>query len=207
MHRERPLHAARFPSHVTLSFDRLAGSLRKELVFKRLKAILQRPKTEGFQVVQFSVQHTHLHLVVEAKNKQTFSSGMRSLAIRAALSILKLLGRKKGKVVRDRYHRRDLFSATQVRRALRYVLLNGQRHGVTMQGCVDPCSSGGTFDGWSEVYVPGRDDPNAMSQPPPRATATPVKPWTRLLASDWRALGLLSTWEGMQWLPDRDVAS
>ncbi len=61
-----------------------------------------------------------MHLVVEAVHRKAFSSGMRSLGIRCGLRLDKLFGRKRGKVLRDRYHRRDLFSARQVRAVLRY---------------------------------------------------------------------------------------
>ncbi len=106
------------------------GSLRQERIFNTLREIFRYPNVPGFHVVQFSIQTDHVHLVVEASHRNTFSSGMRSLGIRAGLRLNKLFGRKRGKVVRYRYHRRDLFTALQVRRVLRYVLLNGHKHGV-----------------------------------------------------------------------------
>jgi REP element-mobilizing transposase RayT len=207
MHRIRPVHARRYPSHVTLSFVRSVGNLRRQLIFKTLRAIFARPNVEGFQVVHYSVQTDHIHLVVEAANRKAFSSGMRSLGIRAALRINALLGRKKGRVVRDRYHRRDLFSALQVRRVLRYVLLNGQKHEAVVKGQLDPCSSSGAFDGWLELFTvnergilhstgdPRRGLPTAAREAPSPA------PWTELLASGWRSEGLLSPWDGLRWSP------
>jgi REP element-mobilizing transposase RayT len=192
---------------VTVSFVRSLGSLRRERVFKKLREIFAYPNIKGFQVVQYSVQHDHVHLVVEARNKRTFSSGMRSLGIRAGLRLNKLFGQKTGKVIRDRYHRRDLFSATQVRRVLRYVLLNGQKHRSVRFGILDPCSSAGTFDGWLELFrLDEHDEPRSIgdprhSLPPDARAAAPVKPWTQLLESDWRELGLLSPFEGLRWRP------
>jgi REP element-mobilizing transposase RayT len=195
LHRTRPLHWSRHPSHVTVPFLRsVARGLRQERVFAVLRRIFRTPKIEGFQVVHYSVQDDHVHLVVEAVDGDAFSSGMRSLCIRAALRLNALFGRK-GKVLRDRYHRRDLFSARQVRDVLRYVLLNGVRHQVLAPGELDPFSSAFSFDGWHEVD-PARQRPRAIGDP-----RRAVMPWTRLLASEWRALGPISPYEAVRFAP------
>ena len=195
LHRTRPLHLPRHPSHVTVTFRRTAaGSLREERIFNVLRRVFLEPKIEGFQVVHHSVQKDHVHLVVEAVDRRAFSSGMRSLEIRAARRINALFGRRQGRVIRDRYHRRDLFSAKQVRRALRYVLLNGAKHGVVGPGQIDRYSSGPWFDGWDAADL-GRWRPPAIGHPAAR------RPWTRLLALDWRALGPISPYEAIRWAP------
>ena len=51
---------------------------------KLVRGILEDPRIEGFRVVHFSIQHDHLHLIVEAEDKPTLSSGVRSLVIRFA---------------------------------------------------------------------------------------------------------------------------
>ena len=130
---------------------------------------------------------------------------MRSLGIRCALRLNALFGRKRGKVVRDRYHRRDLFTARQVRAVLRYVLLNGHKHDVVREGMVDPFSSARSFDGCLVLYE--LDDelrPRATGDPmlalPLEARgARPVRPWSKLLGEEWRELGLISPWEGLKW--------
>jgi len=63
-----------------------------------------------------------------------------------------LLGRR-GKLFAQRYHARALRTPTEVRSAVRYVLLNGRHHGaergaVMARGWVDPYSSALWFDGW-----------------------------------------------------------
>ena len=50
-----------------------------------------------------SIQHNHLHFLIEADDKKAFSHGMRSLAITAALAINDVCGRS-GKVFAYRYH-------------------------------------------------------------------------------------------------------
>ena len=205
MHRRRPAHALRYPSHVTLTFEHGLGSLRQQRIFEMLREIFRRPKIAGFQVCQFSIQTDHVHLVVEATNRKTFSSGMRSLSIRCGLRLNRLFDRRRGKVVRDRYHRRDLFTARQVRSVLRYVLLNGHKHGTVAEGMLDPFSSASSFDGWLVLYALDEDlQPRATGDPllalsPEARRARPVRPWSKLLAEDWRELGLISPWEGLKW--------
>ena len=205
MHRRRPPHALRYPSHVTITFVHGLGNLRRQQVFNTLRNIFRKPNVAGFHVCQFSVQTNHVHLVVEAVHRKAFSSGMRSLSIRCGLRLNGLFGRKRGKVIRDRYHRRDLFSPRQVRSVLRYVLLNGHKHGVVEEGMVDPFSSGSSFDGWLVLYAldenlqPRATGDPAIALPPQARRARPVAPWTKLLAEDWREHGLISPWEGLKW--------
>ena len=205
MHRRRPPHALRYPSHVTLTFVSGLGSLRQQLIFETLREIFRYPNVAGFHVCHFSIQTDHVHLVVEAIHRKAFSSGMRSLGIRCGLRLNKLFGRKRGKVVRDRYHRRDLFTPVQVRNVLRYVLLNGHKHGVVAEGMLDPFSSASSFDGWLVLYSLDDDlQPRATGDPaiarsPAVRGANAVTPWTKLLATDWRELGLITPWEGLKW--------
>ena len=205
MHRRRPPHALRYPAHVTVTFERGLGSLRQERIFDTLRQIFRYPNVPGFHVCHFSIQTDHVHLVVEAVHRKAFSSGMRSLGIRCGLRLNKLFGRKRGKVVRDRYHRRDLFSARQVRAVLRYVLLNGHKHDVVGEGMLDPFSSARSFDGWLVLYAldeklqPRATGDPILALPPGARGGKPVTPWTKLLAEDWRELGLISPWEGLKW--------
>ena len=203
MHRTRPEHARKYPAHVTVPvIPSVARSLRQERVFKTLKAIFLAPKIAGFQVVHHSVQDDHIHLVVEAVDRAAFSSGMRSLTIRLALRLNRIFGRKAGQVVRDRYHRRDLFNGRQVRRVLVYVLLNGSKHRRVPLGQLDPFSSASTFDGWREQEDAA--SPLILQQargPTPSARKpSPIRAWTRLLTTGWRDHGLISPYEATRWL-------
>jgi REP element-mobilizing transposase RayT len=59
-------------------------------------------KAFGGRLCHFSVQRDHLHLVVEAANREALSRALQALAIRIARAINRVLGRK-GKVFADRY--------------------------------------------------------------------------------------------------------
>jgi REP element-mobilizing transposase RayT len=43
---------------------------------------IRQASSARFRIVQFSVQHDHVHLLVEASEKRALSSGARGLAIR-----------------------------------------------------------------------------------------------------------------------------
>jgi putative transposase len=66
-------------------------------------------------------------MIVEARDRQALSRGMKGLGVRIAKAVNRVMGRK-GNVVPDRYHARILRTPTEVRRARSYVLTNGQRH-------------------------------------------------------------------------------
>jgi REP element-mobilizing transposase RayT len=188
-HRARASHRKDDPVHVTLRVKRRVPSLRRQAMAAVVKnALVEQRKrfaekqAKHFQVVHFSIQDDHLHLIVEAPDKRSIARGVAGLEIRIARQLNKLLGRK-GALWSGRYHRRDLRTPTETRNALRYVLLNFQKHRrVVGEGAfADPWSSATTFDGF--VRTPTIfDDPN----PWPR-----VRPRTWLLRTGFRKHGLL----------------
>jgi putative transposase len=101
-----------------------------------------------FRILQFSVQWDHVHLFVEASDKQALASGIRSVAIRIALYVNELV-RRRGRLWADRWHGRELTSPRQVRNALVYVLANFRKHAkAPVLAGVDAFSSALYFDGW-----------------------------------------------------------
>lgn len=137
--------------HVTLR-SRL-GPLRSELLFPTVKLAIRRAcrrDPQRFRVVHFSVQRDHVHLVVEARDARSLSSGMRSVAIRVARYVNDLLARR-GSLWADRWHGRALTSPREVRNVLLYVLANFRRHTRNaLTAGIDAYSSGAWFDGWRE---------------------------------------------------------
>jgi len=123
-----------------------------------------RRATEQFRIVHFSVQHNHVHLVVEASDRRALSSGMSGVAIRIARYVNDLLSRR-GRLWAERWHGRALNTPLEVRKAIVYVLANARKHArVPMRAGVDPYSSARWFDGW-------RDFPAASGVPPPFSEA------------------------------------
>jgi REP element-mobilizing transposase RayT len=113
---------------------------------------------DGIRLCQFSVQHNHLHLVVEAEDAVALGCAVQALAIRVAKGLNKLMGRK-GAVFSDRYHARTLRTPTEVRNVLVYVLNNARKHVVAMGIRLgptwhDPYSSAEWFMGWTSAGPP-----------------------------------------------------
>ncbi len=138
-HRTRPYHDAAHPVHVTLRAVTGLASLRAPRVFPAVREALRLAQRERFRVCHFSVQSNHVHMLVEAKDRQAMSRGLQGLAIRLARAVNRV-SRRKGKVWGDRFHARALATPHEVRNAIRYVLENIRKHVPGFLG-VDPCSS------------------------------------------------------------------
>ena len=200
-HRARPAHVARYPHHIVMRTRPEVGRLRRGPIYRAVRAALVRVgEREGIRIVHLSIQHNHLHLLVEASSSSALSRGMQALSIRAARAINKSLGRK-GRVFAHRYHRTDITSPRQARNALAYVLNNWRRHREDQSSAaagaarLDPYSTARAFDGWrpaghalsttSAVLSPG-------GAPPPSIEPLPsAEPRTWLLRVGWRIHGHL----------------
>jgi REP element-mobilizing transposase RayT len=128
--------------HVTLRMERVVWNLRSRRSFRVVhKALFAASRFA--RVCEFSVQGNHVHLLVEAGDKRALSSAMRSLGVRIARGMNRLMGRR-GRVVAHRYHARALRTPSEVRRARAYVLGNRVTHAreAGRQGMgLDPYSS------------------------------------------------------------------
>jgi REP element-mobilizing transposase RayT len=178
-HRPRPTHDERHPVHATLRAG--LGSLRSQLLFPTLRYAITkagRRDVERFRIVHFSVQYDHVHLIVEAANKRALSAGMRSLAIRVARHVNRLLMRN-GRFWADRWHGRALASPSDVRNTAVYVLANFRKHTRRpIAAGIDPCSSGAWFAHF-RGFDPEYDRPRYAARPPPLGAAdlgVPVSP-------------------------------
>src|SRR5574341_2416480 len=69
--------------------------------------------------------HDHFHILVEARDRVAVARGMQRLNTRMAKRLNRAI-RRKGTVFADRYHRHDLKTPREVRRAIRYVIMNRQ---------------------------------------------------------------------------------
>ena len=168
-----------------MSVKRDVPNLRRhQLVRLFERAVLQSHHPEAFRIVHYGLMHDHFHVLVEARDRMALARGMQRLNIRVAKRVNRAVGRK-GRVFVDRYHRHDLGTPLEVRRALRYVILNRQiwleRRGRSRESRgIDGCSSGRWFDGWTR-RVTARDGPVVL---PPR---------TWLMRVGWRKWGLIDT--------------
>jgi REP element-mobilizing transposase RayT len=128
-HTKREFFRQSEPVHVIMRAHPDVGSLRKGEVFRAIcEALVTVWKLEdSFHVVQFSVQRTHIHMLVEARDRLSLAKGMQTFGISAAKHINALIvdaegRRRRGSVFPDRYHVRILKKPRQVRNCLSYVL-------------------------------------------------------------------------------------
>jgi putative transposase len=124
-------------------------SLRVPRIFEAVREAVGAASKGNFQVVQFSVQRDHLHLVVEADDKAALSSGVNGLAVRCAKAVNRAVGRR-GRVWGDRYDGKAKDSPTLMRHLLIYVLFNAKKHIPGSAEDIDPCSSAPWFGGFRE---------------------------------------------------------
>jgi putative transposase len=201
-HRVREAHKHAHPVHVVLRSK--FRPLRSQFVFPTLRRALAEATRArpDFRVVQFSVQSDHLHLIVEASDREALSRGMQGLAIRIARRVNRLVSRS-GKVWADRFFSRALTSPRSVRNAIGYVLNNFRKHRAVAGGIarLDPYSSAPFFDGFRELRGIAPCDLRARKELPltPRGVSPPdscevpvFSPRTWLARVGWRRAGLMS---------------
>ncbi|MBI4509943.1 MAG: hypothetical protein HY698_09965 [Deltaproteobacteria bacterium] len=190
-HRRREGFATRSAVHVTLRFRPGSGNLRGERQYQAVRGALLAARAGGrgeLRVIHYSVQATHVHLLVEVERTAALCRGMQGLAIRVAKR-LGVARRKRGRVFADRYHARLLRTPREVRHCLAYVLNNArhhaaQEHATYPRDWLDPCSSAAFFDGWRGA---------SSARPPPEGPVWPARLW--LITTGWRRHGLVSVAE------------
>lgn len=201
MHRLRERIDARVPLHVTIRLRRDVPSVRQPRFVRRFRVSLGEACVRfGFRVVHYSVQRDHVHLLIEAQNNRSIACGMKSVGARIG-KLANRLFKRSGRVLDGRYHVRPLRTPLEVRRALRYVLLNHRHHAARRRGvrvahdlrdvrrsssstcaaALDPASSARWFDGWCSAAAP----PNSVEV---REVAS-ARTW--LLRTGWRRHGLI----------------
>ena len=91
-HRRRPDHASRHPAHVTLRAS--VHCLRSPRLFAEARRAIGAASHAEFRVAHFSVQKDHLHLIVEAADRDALSRGVWGLAIRLTRAVNRVLERR-----------------------------------------------------------------------------------------------------------------
>jgi len=180
------------PAHLTLRLRSDTPSLRTSGIVHAIERTFVRGCVRpGFRLAQYSLQGTHVHLIVEAQDRDALGCGMKAIGSRIARAVNRI-ARRTGPVLADRYHLRLLPTPKEVRAALRYVLLNSRRHLGRVRAMLtgvrlDPASSARWFDGWTRESLLGMDEGSdgARARPPV------ARPRTWLLAVGWRRHGLL----------------
>ena len=193
-HAARPEHDPRHPVHVSMKRARLAPSLRSQRVHTLLVAHFAAAVKRGIKVLQYSIQHDHLHLMIEGKDKKELARGLQLLFSRIAFAVNRVCHRH-GSLFRERHHRRALTTPTEVRRVLVYILFNTRKHDVQsgdvgrgVFDALDEMSSAPWFTAWDPKSRPS--DWLIAKCAEHWAGPPPVHPPTTWLANvGWRRAG------------------
>ena len=199
--RRAPVRASE-PVHVILRVARDLGSLRTHemrMAVREASFAVARGREDRFHLVHYSIQRSHLHLIVEAVDREALTRGVRAFAISAAKHINAMASmargvRRRGRVFTDRYHAVILRSPRQVRACLAYVLNNWRHHredrARARRGArawrLDPYATGLAFDGWKE-----RGEGVRYAIPPGYEGPLVWQPRSWLLRVGWRRHGLI----------------
>ena len=181
----------------SLARDREVGRLRKGEILTALRHALDvvGRRRDVFRVVHYSLQHNHLHLLVEASSPAELASGMQAFAISAACALNGAVGHT-GKVFDHRYHSTMISTPRQARNVIAYVLGNWRRHNedershAALSERIDRYSSACLFSGWQPSpaghVASGDEEHHPLPVSPPR---------TWLLSTGWTKAGpLLDPW-------------
>jgi hypothetical protein len=179
----------RYPLQVTIRAVPGLPSLRSARVFGALRRAIARASVDRFRVIHFSIQQDHGHFIVEGDEPRRARGGMHGLAIRLALAVNRALGRRKGKVVGDRYHVRPLTTPRQMRTSMVYVLLNFRKHLRAPAG-IDPRSSGPQFSGWDRrAGLDSADVASGAAEAAAGGEGATAAPTTWMAIVGWRRAG------------------
>lgn len=118
-HRSRESVNHRTPLHINFKYK---TTIKNKQCLKLLKRAIINSRRLGLNVIHYSLQSNHVHLIVEAVDNKILTKGMRSLTVTMAK------GLKKGRVQLGRYHLHVLRSLQETKNALRYVLYNEAKH-------------------------------------------------------------------------------
>jgi REP element-mobilizing transposase RayT len=186
-HQVREVFRASEPVHVVSRILPRVGSLRRRDAYAAIReATISASKRDDARIVHLSIQRTHVHLIIEAKNRTALAREMQGFLISAAKQLNRVLAQR-GTVFGDRYHATVLRTPRQVRNCVAYVLNNWRHHredrGRTWT--LDPFSSAVCFGGWKELD----GSPIGFRPPPTYASLIVWFPKTWLLATGWRKHG------------------
>ncbi len=161
-HTKRPPISKHYPLHITIKLKQGIRTLRKKDCYKLFRDSVKATAKFGINIVHFSVQSNHIHLIIESKSRSALSKGMKSLTIRLAKGINNIHGTI-GKVFKDRYYLHVLKTPTEVKRALKYVFKNTAK-AIKSTNLFDPFSSILIFSEKKELLHGEKIDSSAMSK-------------------------------------------
>lgn len=125
--------------HLTIKVRKTSAEIKSKAILKILHYAIMRARRKGLKVIHYTLEHDHVHLLVEARNNRLLHKGMQSFGITFAKNINRIK-QGKGTVYKNRYHLRILKTAREVKTVMNYIFTNGIKHGRT-SCAIDPYNS------------------------------------------------------------------
>lgn len=139
-HNRREKVKSSIPLHVNFKYKL---TVKNKEGLKALHRAIKNARTHGLRIIHFSLQHNHVHLIIEATNNCILTKGMRSLTITLAKAL------NKGRIQIQRYHLHTLRSPREAKNAIHYVLFNERKH--TGKMTIDSYSTAGLLGSAKEI--------------------------------------------------------
>ncbi len=107
------------PLHVNFKYK---ITVKNKEGLKALHKAIKNSRSHGLKIIHYSLQHNHVHLIIQAANNKLLTKGMRSLTITLAKKL------DQGRIQIQRYHLHVLRSTREIKNAIHYVLFNERKH-------------------------------------------------------------------------------
>lgn len=141
--------------HLTIKIVKEKAAIKNKSVLKALHHAIKKARHKGLQVIHYTLEYDHIHLLVEASDKHTLGKGMQSLGISFSKGINKIK-KSAGIVFKNRYHSRKLQSLQEIKNVLHYILGNGIKHKESMS-IVSPYNSLFALSSFDRIF-PGFEE-------------------------------------------------
>lgn len=136
--------------HLTIKVRENKADIKNKQVLKILHYAIRRSRIKGLRIIHYTLEYNHIHLLVEAADKQTVHQGMQSFGITFAKKI-NAIKRLKGTVYKHRYHLRKINSPRELKNVLYYIFNNGIHHKRTST-VLDPYNTLPAFKSLKFLY-------------------------------------------------------
>ncbi len=149
--------------HLTLRMREGLPNLRTRKGAQIVKRAILGAQSRGLRVIHFAVLSNHIHLICEALSLNVLMNSMKSLTSRLGIYIrrwvreqephsqrLEVLDQSGLGLFRGRYNLQTITTPTQMKQALKYVLLNPAKH-FKKAPYLDLFTSAVVFEDWEKL--------------------------------------------------------
>lgn len=129
-HTRRPLLKKPSSLHLTIKIEKQKSHLKNKTILAILKRAILNARKQQLRVIHFTLEHDHVHLLIEAENNRVLGKGMQAFGVTLSKAINRLK-KLTGQVYKHRYHFRKITSSRQLKNVMSYIFRNGMKHGTS----------------------------------------------------------------------------